>query len=71
MVPRKKPGRRRLEIVAEPEWLDLVAQAAEAADRTISSYIRAAVNVQMRKDGYSYDGTVVKPAQRPRKGGSA
>ena len=43
MPTPKKPGRKRLEIVAEAEWIDRVSEAALASDRTLSSYIRQAV----------------------------
>lgn len=65
MPPEKKPGRRRLEIVAEPEWIDLVSEAATAADRSVSSYIRTAVNAQMTKDGFSPNAGSVKSRGRP------
>jgi hypothetical protein len=67
MPPKVKPERRRLEIVAEPEWISAVAAAAAKADRTISSYIRVAVNAQMEKDGVKILAKPVRPPGRPKK----
>jgi hypothetical protein len=65
MPTPKQPGRKRLEIVAEPEWIDLVAAAAQAADRSVSSYVRQALNAQMERDGFRPPDVVVKPRGRP------
>jgi hypothetical protein len=65
MPTPKQPGRKRLEIVAEPGWIDLVAAAAEAADRSLSSYVRQALKAQMERDGLRPPGVAVKPRGRP------
>lgn len=67
MPTPKKPGRDRLELVAEPEWIDLVAQAAAASERSVSGYVRAAVNAQMKKDGFEPGAAPAKPRGRPKK----
>ena len=65
MPTPKKPGRTRFEIVAEPEWIDLVARAAQAADRTMSSYARVAITAQMERDGFTSIPEPAKPKGRP------
>jgi hypothetical protein len=69
MPAPKKTGRKRLEIVAEPEWIDLVTEAAKKADRSLSSYIRVAVNARLAEDGFAsiQNREPVKPRGRPRK----
>jgi hypothetical protein len=69
MPAPKKSGRKRLEIVAEPEWIDLVTEAAKKADRSLSSYIRVAVNAKLAEDGFTsiHNGEAVKPRGRPKK----
>jgi hypothetical protein len=53
--------------VAEPEWIDLVARAAEAADRIMSSYARVAINAQLERDGFTAIPEPAKPKGRPPK----
>lgn len=65
MPTPKQPGRKRLEIVAEPEWIDMVAAAAEAADRSVSSYVRQAVNAQIARDGFRPPDVMARPRGRP------
>jgi hypothetical protein len=67
MPTPKKTGRRRLEIIAEPQWIDQVAAAAVAVDQSLSAYIRTAVNDRMRRDGMTYSGADSKPRGRPTK----
>jgi hypothetical protein len=67
MVRKKKPGRTRLDIVADAAWIDTLAKAAAAADRSISSYIRTAVTAQMIKDGFEIPATNATPPNRPKK----
>lgn len=50
MPTPRVPGRRRFEIVADAAWIDQLAQAARAADRSLSSYSRQAISEQMRRD---------------------
>ena len=56
----------RLEIVVpSEEWLESLRQAAAAADRSLSSYIRTAISAAMRKDGFGQP-DAVKPPHRPK-----
>jgi hypothetical protein len=66
---RSEPGRKRLEIVAESKWIDLVTEAAKKADRSLSSYIPVTVNAKLAADGFSsiHNGEPVKPRGRPKK----
>ena len=66
MPTKKKTGRRRLEIIAEPEWIDLLTDAAkDAGHASLSSYIRVTMNAQMRKQGF-YPGEAAKGRGRPK-----
>ncbi len=65
-MARKRPGRRRLEIVAEPEWIDSVAAAARADDRSLSSFIRMAVNERAARLGILLAAEDASPRGRPR-----
>jgi hypothetical protein len=67
MSAKKQPGRRRFDIVAEPEWLDLVAVAAKATERSVSGYIRLAVNAQLERDGFKPAVGASRPRGRPPK----
>jgi hypothetical protein len=46
MRPRKRPNpeRDRIEIRADPEWIDRVVNAANRLGLSVSAYIRLAVN---------------------------
>jgi hypothetical protein len=67
MSAKKQPGRRRFDIVAEPEWLDMVAVAAKATERSVSSYIRLAVKAQLERDGFKPAVGEARPRGRPPK----
>jgi hypothetical protein len=45
------------------------AEAAKKSDRSLSSYIRVAVNAKLAEDGFtsSHNGEAVKPRGRPKK----
>jgi hypothetical protein len=69
MPTPKKPGRGRFEIIAEPDWVDLVARAAkEMGHGSASAYARIAINKQLRADGYDPTAAPARPRGRPRKG---
>jgi hypothetical protein len=69
MPTPKKPGRGRFEIIAEPNWVDLVARAAkEMGHGSASAYARIAINKQLRADGYDPMAAPARPRGRPRKG---
>ncbi len=42
----------RIEVNCEPEWKALVERAARQTGRSASSYLRVAVHLQMRADGF-------------------
>lgn len=51
----EKKVRRRLEIIATPDWIDLVSEAARRAGSVnVSAYVRDAVNARMVSEGYSF-----------------
>ena len=54
MRPRKKrvnPQRDRIEIRADPEWIDRVLKNADSLGLSISAYVRLAVNRLMQESG--------------------
>ncbi len=73
-MPRpKKSGRARLDVVAEPWFIDLITQAAEKTERSVSGYVRYSIMEQLRRDGFTPTPTtdalsdeLVKPVGRPK-----
>jgi hypothetical protein len=67
MPAKKLPGMRRIQIVAEPAWIDAMAEAARRDERSLSQFARSAMNAAARRLGVEVPGQVVKPRGRPRK----
>jgi len=51
MPSRKVAGRDRLEIRADPAWIDQVTEAARRVGCSLSSYVRMALTERMQRDG--------------------
>jgi len=51
MPSRKVAGRDRLEIRADPSWIDQVTEAARRVGCSLSSYVRIALTERMQRDG--------------------
>jgi len=65
MPAKKKPGIGRISIRCESWFADLVAKAAEKTGRSLSSYVRFALQEQMSKDGLTTDMQApIDPAKR-------
>jgi len=60
MPSRKVAGRDRLEIRADPAWIDQVTEAARRVGCSLSSYVRMALTERMQRDGVN-----VPPAPKP------
>jgi len=55
MPAKKVPGIGRINIRCQPWFADLVAVTAKKTDRTLSSYVRTALQEQMKRDGVNVD----------------
>jgi len=60
---RPNPKRDKIEIRAEPEWIELVVAAANRDGLSLSSYVRLAVNKLLRESGLD---TEPKKGQSPK-----
>ncbi len=72
MPAKKIPGIGRINIRCESWFADLVAVAAEQTGRSLSSYVRIALQEQMKKDGVEPNsemptGEPAKSRGRPKK----
>lgn len=65
-MPRKKvAGRDRMDVKADPVFLDTVAQFAEAANQNMSAYVVQAVRDRMIREGWRPPVPVVTPEPEP------
>lgn len=53
MPNRRTRSRGRLELQADPAWVDFVKDAAGRMGEDLSSYVRAAVTRQLQADGFA------------------
>jgi len=60
MPSKKVAGRDRLEIRADPAWIDQVTEAARRVGCSLSSYVRIALTERMQRDGI-----LVQPTTQP------
>jgi hypothetical protein len=50
MPTPKKSGRRRIEIVAESDWIEDMTRAAKQADQSLSAFFRTAANQRVVRE---------------------